>query len=210
MNFLDLQPLTSELLPATLVLDQLCFGGLWTLEGYQRELDSPNSELVVLRTRAPQSSQASQAHQTLEKKQKPPALGPTDTPAALVGLGCFWAIVDEAHITIVAVHPDFQGQGLGQVLLYALLQKAQQRGLERATLEVRASNQPALLLYEKFGFREAGRRRRYYEETGEDALILWRGGLQSPEFAQALINWQHQVQTRLNQAGWCLSESSNS
>ncbi|HEY9860778.1 MAG TPA: ribosomal protein S18-alanine N-acetyltransferase [Candidatus Obscuribacterales bacterium] len=207
MNFLDLQPLTSELLPATLVLDRLCFGGLWTLEGYQRELASPNSELLVLRTR---TLQASQLHQTLEKEKKPLALGPTDNAAALVGLGCFWAIVDEAHITIVAVHPDFQGQGLGQALLYALLQKAQQRGLERATLEVRASNQPALLLYEKFGFREAGRRRRYYEDTGEDALILWRGRLQSPEFDQALINWQHQVQSRLNQAGWCLSESGNS
>ena len=207
MNFLDLQPLTSELLPATLVLDRLCFGGLWTLEGYQRELASPNSELLVLRTR---TLQASRPHQTLEKEKKPLALGPTDNAAALVGLGCFWAIVDEAHITIVAVHPDFQGQGLGQALLYALLQKAQQRGLERATLEVRASNQPALLLYEKFGFREAGRRRRYYEDTGEDALILWRGRLQSPEFDQALINWQHQVQSRLNQAGWCLSESGNS
>ncbi|MBD1860449.1 ribosomal protein S18-alanine N-acetyltransferase [Trichocoleus desertorum] len=198
MNFLDLQSLTPELLPATLVLDQLCFGGLWTLEGYRRELESPNSELLVLQT--------SQAHQTLEKQPiEPIELGSKDDPAApLVGLGCFWAIVDEAHITIVAVHPNYQAQGLGQTLLYALLKKARQRGLDRATLEVRASNQPALLLYEKFGFQEAGRRRRYYEETGEDALILWRGGLQSPEFGQALIDWQAQVQARLHQAGWHL------
>ncbi|MBW4486530.1 MAG: ribosomal protein S18-alanine N-acetyltransferase [Trichocoleus desertorum ATA4-8-CV12] len=202
MNFLDLKTLTPELLPATLALDQLCFGGLWTLEGYQRELDSPNSELLVLQTRPTKPNRLG---------GQPVELIPTVDPTApLVGLGCFWAIVDEAHITILAVHPDFQGQGLGQALLYALLQKAQQRGLERATLEVRASNQPALLLYEKFGFREAGRRRRYYEDTGEDALILWRGRLQSPEFDQALTNWQHQVQARLNQAGWCLSESGNS
>lgn len=194
MNFLDLQPLTPELLPAALVLDQLCFGGLWTLEGYQRELDSPNSELLVLQT-----SQLSQS-QLGEQKTRKASI--EDDP--LLGLGCFWAIVDEAHITIVAVHPNYQGQGLGQALLYALLEKARQRGMERATLEVRASNQPALLLYEKFGFREAGRRRRYYEDTGEDALILWRGGLQSPEFGQALINWRHHVQTRLHQAGWGL------
>jgi ribosomal-protein-alanine N-acetyltransferase len=197
VNFLDLQPLTSELLPATLALDHLCFGGLWTLSGYQRELDSPNSELFVLQTR-----------QAQEQKSVESGL-PNDPAAPLVGLGCFWAIVDEAHITIVAVHPSYQGQGLGQVLLYALLRKAQQRGLERATLEVRASNQPALLLYEKFGFREAGRRRRYYEETGEDALILWRGGLQSPEFGQALLDWQDRVQARLYQAGWHFAEMGN-
>jgi ribosomal-protein-alanine N-acetyltransferase len=199
VNFLDLQPLTPELLPAALVLDQLCFGGLWTLEGYQRELDSPNSELLVL-----QKSQLSQT-----ELGEPKSLQPSVAGDPLLGLGCFWAIVDEAHITIVAVHPDYQSQGLGQTLLYALLEKARQRGMERATLEVRASNQPALLLYEKFGFREAGRRRRYYEETGEDALILWRGGLQSPEFAQSLVDWRQQVQARLHQAGWSLPQIAN-
>ena len=199
MNFLDLRPLTPELLPAALALDQLCFGGLWTLEGYQRELDSPNSELLVL-----QKSQISQT-----ELGEPKILQPSVAGDPLLGLGCFWAIVDEAHITIVAVHPDYQSQGLGQTLLYALLEKARQRGMERATLEVRASNQPALLLYEKFGFREAGRRRRYYEETGEDALILWRGGLQSPEFAQSLVDWRQQVQARLHQAGWSLPQIAN-
>ena len=199
MNFLDLQPLTPELLPAALVLDQLCFGGLWTLEGYQRELDSPNSELLVLQKKQKSQNQLGEPNTLKSSVEADP----------LLGLGCFWAIVDEAHITIVAVHPNYQGQGLGQALLYALLEKARQRGMERATLEVRASNQPALLLYEKFGFREAGRRRRYYEETGEDALILWRGGLQSPEFGQALTDWQHQVQTRLHQAGWSLLQIAN-
>lgn len=200
MNFLDLKPLTPELLPAALVLDQLCFGGLWTLEGYQRELDSPNSELLVL--------QKSQIFQNQLGEQK--FLEPLHNNDPILGLGCFWAIVDEAHITIVAVHPNYQGQGLGQALLYALLDKARQRGMERATLEVRASNQSALLLYEKFGFREAGRRRRYYEDTGEDALILWRGGLQSPEFAQALVDWQQQVQARLRQTSWSLRSLANS
>lgn len=200
MNFLDLKPLTPELLPAALVLDQLCFGGLWTLEGYQRELDSPNSELLVL--------QKSQIFQNQLGEQK--FLEPLHNNDPILGLGCFWAIVDEAHITIVAVHPHYQGQGLGQALLYALLDKARQRGMERATLEVRASNHPALLLYEKFGFREAGRRRRYYEDTGEDALILWRGGLQSPEFAQALVDWQQQVQARLRQTSWSLRSLANS
>lgn len=191
MNLLTLKPLTADLLPAAVQLDQACFGRLWTLEGYQRELDSPNSELIVLQPQAPQSSTEAIASANLTLHQSP-----------IIGLGCFWSIVEEAHITIVAVHPDYQRQGLGQALLWALLSQAHHRGLERATLEVRVSNQAAIALYEKFGFREAGRRRRYYEDTGEDALILWRGGLHYPEFAQTLSDWKQPILERLSSSDW--------
>ncbi|MGK7931819.1 MAG: ribosomal protein S18-alanine N-acetyltransferase [Microcystaceae cyanobacterium] len=127
-------------------LDQICLGGLWTKEGYQRELDSPHSEL----------------------------LGLFDDQETLIGFGCFWEILEEAHITILMVHPDYQGQGIGQFLLSSLLNAAIKRQLERATLEVRASNNVALSLYKKFGFKVAGTRKGYYKKTGEDALILWR------------------------------------
>lgn len=177
MTLLEIKKIAPEQLRAVLDLDQLCFGGLWTLEGYQRELDSPNSDLLGL-------------------------FISSSPPVPLLGMGCLWAIVDEAHITILAVHPHYQRQGLGQVLLHSLLTSAGRRGLERATLEVRASNQPALSVYQKFGFKTAGRRRLYYQDTGEDALILWRGGLQHPEFAQTLANWQQQICDRLNAAGW--------
>lgn len=192
MNLLTLKPLTADLLPAAVELDQVCFGRLWTLEGYRRELESPNSELIVLQPEG--------------KRQSTEAIAnfgdATIDQSSIIGLGCFWAIVEEAHITIVAVHPDCQRQGLGQVLLWALLRQAHQRGLERATLEVRPSNQAAIALYEKFGFQEAGRRRRYYEDTGEDALILWRGGLQYPEFAQTLSDWHQPILERLNGSNW--------
>jgi [ribosomal protein S18]-alanine N-acetyltransferase len=193
LQFLELKPLTQELLPAVLVLDQACFGGLWTFDGYQRELESPNSEILVL-------------PKPVLKDAGGGIKDEIDTQ--LIGLGCFWAILEEAHITILAVHPNFQRQGLGQWILCALLQKACDRGLERATLEVRISNQVALTLYQKFGFREAGRRRRYYQDTGEDALILWRSGLQRQEFQHELQTWQEAVAARLQHAGWhfrCIS-----
>ncbi|WP_223257410.1 ribosomal protein S18-alanine N-acetyltransferase [Phormidesmis priestleyi] len=174
---LELRRLTSEFLPAVLALDQLCFGGLWTLEGYQRELESPNSDLLIL-----------VAHGS----------------SCVLGLGCLWAILDEAHLTIVAVHPNYQRLGFGQAILLALLQSARQRGLERATLEVRISNQSALNLYQKFDFREAGRRKRYYPDTGEDASILWRGGLQHPNFPNLLTSWQTQICDRLHENNWTL------
>lgn len=177
MTRIDLKPLTAALLPAAVDLDQRCFGGLWTLDGYQRELDSPNSDLLVL--------------QPL----------PQDNDAQLMGLGCLWAILEEAHITVLAIHPNYQRLGLGQAMLYGLLIHAQRRGLEWATLEVRASNQAALSLYQKFGFTEVGRRRRYYADTGEDGLILWCRGLQRPEFSAQMRGWRQQVGDRLQHNG---------
>ena len=178
MPLLHLHPLTSDLLPVILDLDRLCFGGLWTLDGYQRELESPNSDLWVLSI-----ALASQAE------------------SVAIGIGCLWEIVDEAHITIVGIHPEYQGKGLGKVMLWALLTSARQRGLERATLEVRASNHAALSLYEKFGFREAGRRRRYYPDD-EDAVILWRGELQFPQFQESLASWQAEITEKVRMMDW--------
>jgi ribosomal-protein-alanine N-acetyltransferase len=174
-----LKPLDTEVLPAVIALDQQCLGGLWSLEGYQRELDSPNSDLIGLFYRSP-----------------------TNIDDSLIGFGCLWAILEEAHITILAVHSNYQRQGLGQVLLWRLLQSAHWRGLEWATLEVRPSNQAAIQLYAKFGFQDVGRRRRYYQDTGEDALILWRRGLQDDAFQQQLLTWERSIQLRIQQSGW--------
>jgi len=177
VTLLELKPLTEKHLPAVLELDHLCFGGLWTLAGYQRELDSPNSDLIGL-------------------------FAPSSSAPHLVAMGCLWAILEEAHITILAVHPHYQRQGLGQALLVTLLTAARCRALERATLEVRSSNSSALSLYQKFGFKLAGRRRGYYQDTGEDALILWCSGLRHPKFQQTLAGWDQELRDRLTVAGW--------
>jgi ribosomal-protein-alanine N-acetyltransferase len=183
---LAITPLTEALLPAVVELDRQTLGGLWSLDGYRRELDSPVSDLLVLVA-------ASRV--------------PDDLPDAL-GFGCLWAIADEAHIVTLMVHPDYQRQGLGQLLLTQLLQRARWRGLERATLEVRASNQPAISLYKKFGFQLIGQRRNYYQATehdaGEDALIFWRKGLQEQGFESTLVTWQFELGDRLRQQGWSL------
>jgi [ribosomal protein S18]-alanine N-acetyltransferase len=176
VNFLALTPLTADLLSQAVALDQRCLGGLWTLEGYQREIDSPNSDLWILQTQGAEGES--------------------------IGLGCLWVILEEAHITVLAIDPRYQRQGLGQALLWALLASAHQRGLEWATLEVRTSNQAAVSLYQKFGFQEVGKRRSYYQDNGEDALILWRKGLQQPEFGQMLEEWREQTIDRLRQSGW--------
>lgn len=186
MNFLEIQPLTKEQLPAIVELDKICLGGLWTLEGYKRELASPSSHFLVLSGQlALDDANFAQSYAT-----------------SLLGFGCFWSILEEAHITLLAIHPAYQRQGMGKLLLYYLMRLARVQGMERATLEVRVSNQAALSLYEKFGFKEAGKRRRYYQDTGEDALILWRSGLQYPEFAKSLGEWHQEISHRLASYGW--------
>lgn len=149
LTTINIKPLELKHLNEVIELDQICFGGLWSLDGYKREIESPNSTLLILTT-------------DIKETEK------------IIGLGCFWSILEEAHLTILAIHPDFQGQGLGKMLLSNLLEKAQEKGLERATLEVSEYNQVALNLYEKFGFAVAGRRKKYYRATGADALILWK------------------------------------
>ena len=180
---IEIKHLTSEDLPAAVELDRLCFGGLWTLDGYRRELESPNSDLLGLWIEGRRKREEGRGEEV--------DLGATTgglplQENKLIGLACLWAILGEGHITMLGIHPEYQGQSLGKTLLYHLLKLAHQRQLEWATLEVRASNLVAISLYQKFGFKEAGRRPGYYQEPEEDALILWRSGLQRPEFEEDL------------------------
>jgi [ribosomal protein S18]-alanine N-acetyltransferase len=90
----------------------------------------------------------------------------------IVGYVCLWEIADELHITNIAVHPAQRRRGLGRSLLGGVVEDGRVRGLRVVVLEVRPSNREALPLYESFGFRVVGRRRGYYYDTGEDALVM--------------------------------------
>ena len=210
MRFLKIKHLAPEHLPSAVELDRLCFGGIWAIEGYRRELDSPNSDLLGLWT---WETEDCESGQNLAGTGTPPLQIPgagTGAPPLqirpmLIGVGCLWAILEEAHIIMLAIHPQFQRQGLGQALLLALLKSAHDRQLERSTLEVRDSNLAAVSLYKKFGFKEAGRRKRYYEDTGEDALVMWRSGLEKPEFQRYLAAEERQMCDRLHEKNWHLA-----
>ncbi len=92
--------------------------------------------------------------------------------ARVVGYLCLWEIGDELHITNVAVHLEYRRRGIARSLLTGVLDDARARKLKLVVLEVRPSNQEARTLYESFGFGIVGRRRGYYYDTGEDALIM--------------------------------------
>jgi ribosomal-protein-alanine N-acetyltransferase len=134
-------------LDGILALDDLCFHRPWTRSDYERELADPGrSFLYVAR----------------------------DPGGRIVAYCSFWRIFDEVHVNNFAVHPEWRRQGVGRALLGHVLAEAEALGAPRATLEVRASNVPALALYEAGGFVRVGRRPRYYTHPIEDALILWR------------------------------------
>jgi [ribosomal protein S18]-alanine N-acetyltransferase len=86
-----------------------------------------------------------------------------------------WVIFDELHINNLAVLPEWRRRGVAKRLLHHVLERTADDGAERATLEVRQSNEPARRLYERFGFAVTGIRPRYYSNPVEDAIVLWRG-----------------------------------
>jgi len=100
----------------------------------------------------------------------------------VVGYAGMWVILDEAHITTIAVEPAFRGQHIGERLLVGLIDAALERGARWMTLEVRKSNLTAQALYRKYGFREIGTRKAYYSDNREDAIVMWTGGLREREF----------------------------
>lgn len=91
----------------------------------------------------------------------------------IIGFVGVWKIVDEGHITNIAVLPEYRGAGIGAMLLEQLLTYARAERIDALTLEVRVSNVGAQRLYERYGFKQAGRRKRYYQDNQEDAFIYW-------------------------------------
>ena len=91
---------------------------------------------------------------------------------SVAGYAGYWTLADEAHVSSIAVAPQWRRNGLGELLLRNILLLACHQLVDRVTLEVRLSNEPAQRLYHKLGFEVTGRRKRYYRDTGEDAWIM--------------------------------------
>ncbi|MEZ4769022.1 MAG: ribosomal protein S18-alanine N-acetyltransferase [Caldilineales bacterium] len=127
----------------------------WPRSAFSRQLDNPLAQFIVM---------------TLGEVPKGDA---PDTPRdKVIGYAGTWIIVDEAHLMNIAVAPQFQGHGLGEFLLLHVLDSMRRLGAATCTLEVRPSNTRAQSLYRRLGFHVEGRRRRYYVDNGEDALIM--------------------------------------
>ncbi|MEA4963361.1 tRNA (adenosine(37)-N6)-threonylcarbamoyltransferase complex dimerization subunit type 1 TsaB [Lutispora sp.] len=142
---IEIAPMTGEDIQAVYDVECLSFAAPWSLDSFTSEIYSNNmAKYMVARV-----------------------------GEEIVGYGGMWIILDEGHITNIAVHPEHRGKGIGDALVQAIIKIAVENGVKRMTLEVRPSNWAALNLYKKYGFKEAGVRKGYYEDTGEDAVIMW-------------------------------------
>jgi len=100
----------------------------------------------------------------------------------ILGYCGFWLICEEAHITTIAVRPEYRKNKLGELLLQTMIEEGYKREAKWFTLEVRASNTAAQNLYYKYGFDSLGVRAKYYQDNNEDALIMWTKNIWESEF----------------------------
>lgn len=210
MKILEIEPLTAARVSEIVELDRLCIGGLWTEEAYLREIESSRSSLLSLnisdRVGSP-SYKVSSTRGTRAKLRCASAHhNSVGASPKTIGMACLWAIVDEAHLTLLAVASEYRRQGLGELLLLTLLKDAIARKLEWATLEVNVNNFGAINLYKKYGFQVVGTRKGYYQPAGDDASILWLKGIQQSEFQSSLARWQQDNSDRLSKNGYFLKQ----
>ncbi|WP_252231380.1 ribosomal protein S18-alanine N-acetyltransferase [Clostridium sp. ZBS15] len=142
--------LTTSLMTETdvddvLEISLLSFPTSWSKESYIQELANPLANYIVAKC--------------------------DDKVIGFIGA---WIIIDEAHITNIAVHPNFRRKNVASALLGELVKLTKSANCNAYTLEVRASNIPAQELYKKYGFVEQGVRKNYYQDNKEDAIIMWR------------------------------------
>lgn len=152
-NGLRIRPMTPDDIPAVVAIDRASFPLPWSEASFRSELTANEAAHLIVAE-----------------------LG-EDPSSKVAGYAGFWLVVDEAHLSTLAVHPDLRRRGIGDRLLVEAMHQAASRGAEMMTLEVRPSNDEARRLYARHGFHVVGRRPRYYKDNQEDAVLMTRSDL---------------------------------
>jgi ribosomal-protein-alanine N-acetyltransferase len=141
----EIRPMTVEDLDEVLAVERESFPSVWSRGSYERELRNDNSYYHVARREG-----------------------------LLVGYSGMWIVLDEAHITTLAVDPGSRRRGLGTRLLSDMIDLARRHAVNKVTLEVRERNEAAIAMYRKLGFVEKGFLPGYYGDTGENGVVMWK------------------------------------
>jgi ribosomal-protein-alanine N-acetyltransferase len=136
--------------------------------------------------------------QRLVRREKDVSVPPTVGQNVILGYGGFWLMVDEAHISTIAAHHDWRRRGIGELLLVSMIDAGAKIGAQMVTLEVRVSNVNAQSLYRKYGFEVTGRRKGYYSDNGEDALIMSTPTITTAEFQRRMQDLKSRLFIRLS------------
>ncbi len=182
-------------------VDRRCFTNPWPASAYRREVTHPDKNLYIVLRRVGEGPLTmpdpkgggffTNILPFLKEDSEP-----RDDP--LVGYAGLWIVADQAHVTTIGVLPELRRRGLGELLLVTLIEHARSKGAQWMTLEARVSNTGAQSLYRKYTFKDAGYRRKYYSDDGEDALVMWSDRIDTPEFAQRFEELQGELHRRLD------------
>ena len=183
-----LRPMTWDDVEQVGAIEREVFPTLWPATSYRREIRNRQAEYSVCvhqdeRVLLPARPPKRNLLDWLRRRRQEPQ--PAIEEPLLLGYVGQWYMAGEAHIVSIAVREGFRRQGVGELLLIGSVEMALRRDAQVVTLEVRVSNAPAIALYEKYGFRQVGMRRRYYADNGEDAFIMSTDSLHAPEAAAA-------------------------
>jgi [ribosomal protein S18]-alanine N-acetyltransferase len=195
-----IRPMTIADIPRVVEVERESFPTMWPQTAYKRELQHNKlSAYLVVSRLSLESDESATGSAEGEEVTGPggirgllhrlglmlsePAVKAGPPPGEqILGFVGLWFMVDEAHIVTIAVAESERRRGLGEMLLIAAIELAQRRNQEVVTLECRVSNVPAQTLYEKYGFRRVGLRKRYYTDNDEDALIMTTFPIQEDGF----------------------------
>ena len=169
-------------------IERVSFSAPWSARAYRYEIaENDHSTMRVVRPRPRWQSSLGVALQRL--------VG--NLPGPVLGYAGAWRLVDEIHVSTIAVHPDWRRRGLGELLLLSLFDRGLELGVRRATLETRVSNLAAQALYRKYGFEILSVQKAYYSDNNEDAHIMGTPDLAAAEFQARLRTCRAQLHAHL-------------
>lgn len=183
-------------------IEQVSFSAPWTMHAFEYELHyNESARYFVVRS---QPEREAEMARTSTKAARPfwvkwlegesPAVTTTEP---IVGYSGLWKMVDETHISTIAVAPEFRGGGIGELLLIAMIDSSQELAAKLVTLEVRKSNETAQALYRKYRFEIVGERKHYYSDNGEDAWIMTTPDITTLSFNAGLAQSRADLFARL-------------
>jgi ribosomal-protein-alanine N-acetyltransferase len=187
----SIRPMVREDLGQVSEIDREAFPTQWPPANYRHELQNRLAHYIVADDDSRMAEVPPVKHQPSLLKLASrwlPWLVPTDRTRHpvprlyIAGFSGIWMMADEAHITNIAVRKEYQGRGIGSLLLIATIDLARELKASFMTLEVRASNLAAQRLYSRYGFTQTGLRRGYYLDNREDAVIMSTESINSPAF----------------------------
>lgn len=191
--------MTLDDIPEVMAIEKTAFPMPWPELAYRHEiLENPNGYFAVVRAQMPGAPAHDRRNDSAGRSLIERLVGRSVASLRkVIGFAGLWMLVDEGHVSTIATHNEWRGRGVGELLLVTLLREAQRRKAIFATLEVRVSNSVARRLYIKYGFTEVGRRKRYYQDNGEDALIMTVQNFTQPEYHAQLDALEHQLRARI-------------